>query len=244
MGVGAGDGAEARGTLVNRSDPVVAGRIRALLKTIITPETCRIEDLVSSRRRRPRTKARTTKRLEKDRDRLKMTRDLKMTAFESLMLLVLEKHLVLNRKRLNTYEARKEEIEGTIDRRTGAKDWEVQIRPVVPRNRREGGDPMDVDNFTTSIKGEGKDKSNQNLVRIEVRRRLILLQQTWTSYSELLEEEHDKGEEEKRRRGKGERAKRKRGKEAHKDEWGKKEKGKIFERIENDWKKKKDFKKD
>ena len=31
-----------------------------------------------------------------------MTRDLKMTAFESLMLLVLEKHLVLNRKRLNT----------------------------------------------------------------------------------------------------------------------------------------------
>ena len=69
---------------------------------------------------------------------------------------------MLNRKRLNTCEARKEEIEVTIDSRTGAKDWEVQIRPGVRKNRREGGDPMDVDNFTTSKKGEGKDQSNQN----------------------------------------------------------------------------------
>ena len=46
MGVGVGNSAEARGTLVNRSDLVVAGSIRALLKFIITPETCRIEDFI------------------------------------------------------------------------------------------------------------------------------------------------------------------------------------------------------
>ena len=45
MGIRVGNGVVARGTLVNRSDPVVAGSIRALLKFIITTETCRIEDL-------------------------------------------------------------------------------------------------------------------------------------------------------------------------------------------------------
>ena len=56
-----------------------------------------------------------------------------------------------------------EEIEGINDSRTGAKDWEVQVRPGVRKNRCEGGDPMEGDNFTTNKKGEGKDKSNQNL---------------------------------------------------------------------------------
>ena len=66
MGVRGDNGAEARGTLVKRSDPVVAGRIRALLKTIITPETCRIEDSGVTE-----NVERTTKSFEKDRDQLK-----------------------------------------------------------------------------------------------------------------------------------------------------------------------------
>ena len=53
--------------------------------------------------------------------KLKLTGDLKMAAFESLLPLELENHLVLNKKRLNTYEAPKEGIEGILDSRIGAR---------------------------------------------------------------------------------------------------------------------------
>ena len=46
-GVEAGNGAEAWRKLVKRWDPVIAGRNRALLKTIISPERCNIAELTA-----------------------------------------------------------------------------------------------------------------------------------------------------------------------------------------------------
>ena len=44
----------------------------------------------------------------------KLTGDLKMAAFESLLHYELGNHLGINKKRLNTFDAQEEEIEGII----------------------------------------------------------------------------------------------------------------------------------
>ena len=76
-----------------------------------------------------------------------------MTAYESLVPIDLGSHLVPNRKRLNTYDAQKAEIEGIIDSRVGKKVKEVQIKPS------RGDNPVDVSVFT---KGKSMSKSETN----------------------------------------------------------------------------------
>ena len=122
-------------------------------------------------------------------ERLKLTRDLKMTTFENLLPLELGNHLVLNKKRLKTYEAQKKEIERIINSRVGANFREV---PMGCRRIARGGDPMDVIGWTTNKKGKSRGKSNQNLTgQGKFDRGVFQLPQAGTSCGRALVEDMD-----------------------------------------------------
>jgi len=70
----------------------------------------------------------------------------------------LENHLILNKQRLSTYELQKEEIEGILESRLGARIRELQIKPKDRKNP----DAMDVDAFGKGPKGKGKGKDGKN----------------------------------------------------------------------------------
>ena len=93
---------------MKRWDPVIAGRSRALLKTIISPERCKIAELTAVIEKWEASVRKCERRKDEKGAKLKLTGDLKIAAFESLLPLELENHLVLNKKRLNAYEAQKE----------------------------------------------------------------------------------------------------------------------------------------
>ena len=106
-GVEAGSGAEAWRKLVKRWDPVIAGRNRALLKTIISPERCKIAELTAVIEKWEASVRKYERRKDDKGAKLKLSGDLKMAAFESPLPLELENHLVLNKKRLNTSRRRR-----------------------------------------------------------------------------------------------------------------------------------------
>ena len=63
---------------------------------------------------------------------------------------------MLNKKRLNTYEAQKEEIEGILDSRIGAniKEFQIKAKSGQPSGTET---PMDVDALTKGRSKGGKD---------------------------------------------------------------------------------------
>ena len=113
---------------------MVAGRNRALLKTIIYPEKCEVEYYPSV--------------IEKERSRndflgvqFELSSDLKLTALK--ISCDLDNHSFLNDKMLNRYEAPQDEVEEILDSRLGAK---IRAIPIRPQARRPGvNDDMDVD---------------------------------------------------------------------------------------------------
>ena len=156
LGAGPDHGAEAWRKLTKRWDPIVAGRNRALLKAIIGPERCKLEELVGVWEKWEASIPRYERRKDESGNKLRITGDFKMTAFESLLPPERENHLVLNKKRLDAYEAQKEEIEGILDSRIGAKIKELAIKPT-----KKDRDAMDVDYFGKSGKGKGKSKNGK-----------------------------------------------------------------------------------
>ena len=151
IGAGAGNGLDAWRKLGRRWDPIVAGRKRALLKQIISPEKCKMEELIGVWERWEEQVRKYEKRKDEKGERLKLDTELKMTAFELLLPADLENHLILNKKRLTTYEMQKDEINGILESRIGTRIRELQIR------QKSGRDPnaMDIDAFG---KGKGKDR--------------------------------------------------------------------------------------
>ena len=107
MGVEADNGAEAWKRLVKRWDPCGCRQNRSLLKIIITPERCRIEDLVGAIKKWEASVRECERRKDENDERLKLVGDLRMTVFESLLQQELENRLVLMKKMLNTYELRR-----------------------------------------------------------------------------------------------------------------------------------------
>ena len=120
--VGAGNGFEAYRKLCRRWDPATSGRKRNLLRAILNPERCKtwaavrpaieqLEDLV--RRYEARRSTSGTRELLSD--------DIKSASLDLLVPNDLEKHLILNKNRLTTYELMKQEIELVVESSVGSK---------------------------------------------------------------------------------------------------------------------------
>ena len=163
--VGAGNGYEAYRKLCRRWDPATSGRKRNLLRAILNPERCKswaavrpaieqLEDLV--RRYESRKSASGVRELLSD--------DIKSASLEMLVPTDLEKHLILNKNRLTTYELMKQEIELVVESSLGSKG---SISRPGTSSSSSGPQPMDVDSITQWIaslvkghsKGKGKGKS-------------------------------------------------------------------------------------
>ena len=97
---GVGNRAEVWGKLVKRWDTAVAGRNRELLKTVLVPERCRIEDLAGVIR-----------------SVCASTNDDKMEKEKR----PIDNRLVLNKKTLNAHEAQRKGTAGIIDSRIGVR---------------------------------------------------------------------------------------------------------------------------
>lgn len=153
VGAGPGHGAEAWRRLFKRWDPIVAGRRRALLKQIISPERCRLDELVGCWERWEQLIRRYEKQRDSEGRHQVIPRDIKMTAFEMMLPPELENHLVLNRSRINSYELQREEVQSILDAQIGGKIRELQIKPA--RSHRADDNAMDVDAFAKGGKGGG-----------------------------------------------------------------------------------------
>ena len=155
IGAGSGNGLEAWRKINRRWDPIIAGRRNALLKAIIGPTRAKIGDLISRWEKWEEQIRRFEKSKDADGCTEKLSNSVKMTAFQALLPENLENHLVLNRKRINTYEEQKEEINMILDNQLGSS-----MRPPGTG----GGTPMDLDAFTKGGKGKGKDgfQGNRN----------------------------------------------------------------------------------
>jgi len=81
IGAGSGNGLEAWRKLGRRWDPVVAGRKRALLKQIISPERCKLEQLVGCWERWEEQVRRYERRKDENGQRLRLDQETKMPAF-------------------------------------------------------------------------------------------------------------------------------------------------------------------
>ena len=158
VGAGGGNGLEAWRKLGHRWDPAVAGRRRALLKVIINPPRSSLNDLVACWERWEDQIRRYERRKDAHGNRTKLDEDTKMSAFEMLIPEDIENHLMLNRKRLNTYELQKEEVNMILETRIGAKIKEPNLRKGI--HSKSDKDAMDVDAFGKGSKGKSKGKGN------------------------------------------------------------------------------------
>ena len=162
VGAGPGNGAEAWRKVNKRWDPAIAGRKNALLKQIIHPPRCKMEDLVGCWERWEEQVRRYERRKTEGGERLKIQDETLMAAFESLVPEDLENHLVLNRKRIKNYQAQKEEIQEILDSRIGGQVKEFSVRGEGGNDHRAGrSQDADVNSFGDPKgwkKGPGKDK--------------------------------------------------------------------------------------
>ena len=90
-------------------------------------------------------------------NRTKLDEDTKMSAFETLLPEDIENHLMLNRKRLSTYELQKEEVNMILESRIGAKIREPNLKKGI---HGKSSDAMDVDAFGKGGKSKSKGKGS------------------------------------------------------------------------------------
>ena len=170
--INAKNGYEAWRRLNRRWDPLTAGRKRNILRAILNPERVKsweavrpameqLDDLMR------RYEARRNERGERE----VLSQDIKCTSLELLVPTDIERHLILNKNRLGTYEEIKQEIEVLIETVAGAKGKVHRPGSSGASGSGQGPAPMDVDAFTKVLnslvkgskgqkggKGKGKDK--------------------------------------------------------------------------------------
>ena len=167
--VGAGNGYEACRKLCRRWGPATSGRKRNLPRAILNPERCKawaavrpaieqLEDLV--RRYEAGRSASGTRELLSD--------GIKSASLELVVPNDLEKHLILNKNRLTTYDLMKQEVELVVEPSVGSK---ASVTRPGQASSSSGPEPMDVDSITQWIaslvkgqakgKGEGKSKGKE-----------------------------------------------------------------------------------
>ena len=97
VGSGAGDGVEAWRRLHRRWDPSTGGRKRALLKGIIAPPRCKLEELGGCLERWVQQTAKYERRKDVNGSREIISQHVKLAALEMLVPEELENHLMLNK---------------------------------------------------------------------------------------------------------------------------------------------------
>ena len=151
--VPAPSGLEALRRLARRLDPVSGGKRRALLRQILVPYRCKLQDLPARLekwealvRRYERSKSSGTATAAHD-------EDIKTAALEALVPNELDQHLAMNRARLIAYEKVRSEIQSLI----AARRSQFEFKTVAAKG---ASDPMDVDSYGKGGKKGKKGKGD------------------------------------------------------------------------------------
>lgn len=149
VGASAGKGLEAWRRLHRRYDPSTVGRSRGLLREILTPGKSSVDSLRHNVEKFEEKVRRYTERRDVNGARLVLSEDIRMAALESMLPDDLERHVQLNRSRLQDYNALRNEVMLYAEARG------TPSRP--PKDVHN--DPMDtsmLDKGGKSKKGKGK----------------------------------------------------------------------------------------
>ena len=134
-------GAEAWRKLHRRFDPLTGGRIRNLLRSLISPQRCtKAEDLPATLERWEEQCGRYSRTKGPDGQRRTLAEDVKMAALESLVPVELEQHLQLNASKFDSYDAMRQEATRYVETQIGMKMSE----PRIDRHDKRRDDPMDT----------------------------------------------------------------------------------------------------
>ena len=141
---------EAWRRLHRRCDPATGGRKRNLLRAILTPGRCALSEVQPSLERWEALVLRYERKVHRV-----LEDEIKLSGLEALVPEDVEKHLLLNGNRLDTYESARAEVVAYVEAKTGLK-----IKDAKPSlNPHSGADPnaMDVDSFIKGgKKGDGR----------------------------------------------------------------------------------------
>ena len=134
-------GAEAWRKLHRRFDPLTGGRIRNLLRSLISPQRCtKAEDLPATLERWEEQCGRYSRTKGPDGQRRTLAEDVKMAALESIVPVELEQHLQFNASKFDSYDAMRQEATRYVETQIGMKMSE----PRIDRHDKRRDDPMDT----------------------------------------------------------------------------------------------------
>lgn len=149
VGAGAGKGLEAWRRLHRRYDPSTVGRSRGLLREILTPGKSSVDALRHGVEKFEEKVRRYTERRDVNGARLVLSEDIRMAALESMLPDDLERHVQLNRSRLQDYNSLRNEVMLYAEARG------TSIRP--PKDvHSDAMDTSMLDKGGKSKKGKGK----------------------------------------------------------------------------------------
>ena len=154
IGSGDGHGFDAWRRLHKRYDPLTQNKSRGLLKEVLQPERAKVDELLGALERHEELVRRYCSRRDAQGNRRQLPEDVRMASVECLLPVELEKHVQLNRARLDEYSKLREEIVMFVEARTGAAVQERRRK----KDHSTWPTPMDVDSLAREGKGKGKGK--------------------------------------------------------------------------------------
>ena len=156
MSAGGDHGFESWRRLHGRWNPYTAGRARSLLREILSPPRAKLPELMGAIERMEDLVRRHCDRRDAHGNVHSLAEDIRMSSLEALLPDDLEKHVQLNRAKLNSYGVLREEIKTHCECRGHANERNAKQKGSFHPG---GDDPMDIGAFG---KGKGKGKGNGN----------------------------------------------------------------------------------
>ena len=140
-----GSGLEAWRKLTRRWDPLTGGRVRNLLRFVISPGRAKMEELHGVLERWEEQVSKYCNSKDRSGAPRVLPEDIKMAALESLVPVDIEAHLQMNASKFDTYDKMRHEVVAYLEARTGTRMRETRVtKHDATRDR----DAMDVDSLT------------------------------------------------------------------------------------------------
>ena len=153
-GVDHGFGLKAWQKLHLRWDPTTGGRRMTMLATLMNPGRVKLEELASAIQRWKTLRRRYSNKKDSDGKRHNLPDDISRASLMKLVPEDLAQHLLLNHRKLTTFETMEEEVALIVEQKTGYK-MKDSLRDTGPRPMDIGA--MDLAALMTAVsKGKGK----------------------------------------------------------------------------------------
>ena len=155
------NGFEAWRRLTKRYDPATSSRKRSKLKTVISPQKQKLENLPQAIEEWLDAIASYEKRKDASGNRTKIPEDIKTAALESMLPQDLEAHVQLNQSKFSGFDDLLEEVTRYVEHRTGKSLKSFSTTQAAGKDAL--GDPMDVSSVRKGHQGKGQQKGTKFL---------------------------------------------------------------------------------